>query len=559
MGQAGDPPSRVARLNYESGPVSFRPGSVDDWTAATPNYPLTIGDHLWTDQGAQAEMHVGSTAIRMNAITAVSFLNLDDHMVQLSLTAGAIHVRLRSLRDDESFEVDTPNVAVSLLRPGDYRINCDGENAVTFVSVLGGEAELTSGGTAFPVHPRQAARISGTDFPSRDLIDVPPPDAFDRWSESRDRREEQVRSVQYVPREMIGYEDLDEYGVWRNVPPYGWVWTPSGVVAGWAPYRYGHWVWVAPWGWTWVDEAPWGFAPFHYGRWAFAGGAWVWVPGRIVERPVYAPALVAFVGGAGFSLTLSVGGGAGVAWFPLGPGEVYRPAYHVSEVYVRNVNITHVNVTNINVTNVNVTNVRYVNQNVQGAVTAVPQVAFVSARPVAQVATVVPQQQAVRAQVVGTTATVAPRPESIAMRPGAGVAVARPPAPLMARAVVAKAPPPPPPVSFRAQQQALQANQGRPLDAATLSTLRTSQPAARVPVRSAQQAGTAPAAATPRPQPLAVPRNDRPPAQPNPRPTAEQRPAAPEPRPAAQERKPPEKKAEGEKRPEKGKREERKE
>src|SRR5271166_6310323 len=61
----GDPPSRVARLNFMSGPVSFRPGSVEEWTSATLNYPMTVGDHLYTDTGAQTEIHVGSTGIRM--------------------------------------------------------------------------------------------------------------------------------------------------------------------------------------------------------------------------------------------------------------------------------------------------------------------------------------------------------------------------------------------------------------------------------------------------------------------------------------------------------------
>ena len=174
--------------------------------------------------------------------------------------------------------------------------------------------------------------------------------------------------MRYVSRETIGYEDLDQYGVWRQVPPYGWVWAPAGMAAGWAPYRYGHWVWVDPWGWTWIDDAPWGFAPFHYGRWAFAGGAgWVWVPGAMAARPVYAPALVAFVG---------VGGVGMAAWFPLGPGEVYRPG----------------------------PNVRYVNQGVVGAVTVVPHDAFVGARPVARAMVIVPQREIVQAQVVGSTA-----------------------------------------------------------------------------------------------------------------------------------------------------------
>ncbi len=520
LAEPGDPPARVARLNYETGAVSFRPGSIEDWTPAVPNYPLTAGDHLWTDVGAQAELHVGSAAIRMREQTALSFLNLDDRTVQLSLTQGAIHIRIRSLREDEIFEVDTPNASLSLLRPGEYRIQTDGDSAVTTVALPGGEAEVTAGGTAFPVHARQSARIMGADGRTYDLVDLPPPDAFYLWCQDRDRREEQVQSVRYVPREVIGYEDLDQYGAWRNVPPYGWVWTPATVAAGWAPYRYGHWVWVSPWGWTWVDDAPWGFAPFHYGRWAFVEGVWVWVPGRVVERPVYAPALVAFVGGPRFGLSVAVGGGAGLAWFPLGPGEVYRPAYHVSEVYVRNVNITHVNVTNINVTNVNVTNVRYVNQNVQGAVTAVPQQAFVSARPVGQVATVVSAREAAQAQVVGTTAAVSPRPESIVRRPPTVSAVSQPPAQVLQRPVAVRTAPPPPPVSFRAQQQALQANPGQSLDANTLSNLRGSAGATpNAPRYRTVNPGTAsapppqPAIRTERVPPAATaPRSDRPPA-----------------------------------------------
>lgn len=519
LADPGDPPTRVARLNYETGAVSFRPGSVDDWAPAAPNYPLSTGDHLWADRGAQAEMHVGSTAVRMDSETALAFLNLDDRTVQLSLTAGTIHVRVRNIGDDQSFEVDTPNVAVTLLRPGDYRITADGDNAVSFIAVRAGDAELTAAGTAFPVHPRQAARVTGTDSVSRDLIDVPPPDAFDAWCQMRDRREETSQSVRYVPREMIGYEDLDANGVWREVPPYGWVWSPTRVAVGWAPYRYGHWAWIAPWGWTWVDDAPWGFAPFHYGRWAFVAGGWFWVPGRIVERPVYAPALVAFVGGPHFSLSLSVGGGGGgVAWFPLGPGEIYRPAYHVSTAYVQNVNITHV--TNINVTNVNVTNVRYVNQGVQGAVTAVPQQTFTSSRAVGQAATVVPAQQAMQAQVVGSTAAVAPRPESVVAQPAAATPVARPPAQALQRTVVAKATPPPAPVPFRVQQQALQAGQGRPLDPATLNNLRPAQPTTPQ-VRTAMPRAQvnpvplpAPAATNPAPRPpvtVTQPLNQTPP------------------------------------------------
>src|SRR5215469_7019294 len=145
FGQA-DPPSRVARLNFLHGPVSFRPGTVDDWAAATVNYPLTTGDHLWTDQAAQAEMHVGSTAIRLGQMTALSVLNLNDQIVQLSLTQGSVNIHVRYLAEGESYEVDTPNVSINL-RPGDYRIDADGDNNVTGVIVHSGAADVTAGQT----------------------------------------------------------------------------------------------------------------------------------------------------------------------------------------------------------------------------------------------------------------------------------------------------------------------------------------------------------------------------------------------------------------------------
>ena len=246
MAQAGDPPSRVARLNYLGGPVSFRPGSVEDWAAATPNYPLTTGDHLWTDTGARAEMHVGSTAIRMDSQTALGIVNLDDRAVQLSLTGGSLDVHIRYLRQDEAFEVDTPNVAV-LLHPGDYRINVDGDRNITWVTPHAGEADISGGGADFPVQARQSAQLSGQEPVAQQMGAAPPPDNFDMWSLERERREESMVSARYVPRETIGYEDLDAYGTWRNIPPYGMVWVPSSVVAGWAPYQYGHWAWVEPW------------------------------------------------------------------------------------------------------------------------------------------------------------------------------------------------------------------------------------------------------------------------------------------------------------------------
>jgi hypothetical protein len=111
--------------------------------------------------------------------------------------------------------------------------------------------------------------------------------------------------------------------------PYGAVWFPNVVAPGWTPYRDGSRIWIAPWGWTWVGGGSCGFAPSHYGRWAVIGGAWGRFPGRRLPRPIYAPALVAFIDGF-FPRNQPL-----VAWFPLAPGEVYWPIYTRNITYVR--------------------------------------------------------------------------------------------------------------------------------------------------------------------------------------------------------------------------------
>ena len=484
-----DPPSRVARLSYAHGTVSFNPGGTDDWVSAVVNRPITTGDKLWTDNGARAELHLGSAVIRLSSNTGFSFLNLDDRTTQIRLTEGTANVRVRRLEDDETFEIDTPNLAFSILRAGNYKIDVNEAGDTTVVLVRKGEGEVTGGGSAYTVHPREIGTFAGIDQLDADVQSFGgDDDDFDHWCGDRDRREDHSTSSRYVSSDVIGYEDLDDNGGWRPTPEYGTVWFPHTTVVGWAPYRYGHWVWVSPWGWTWVDDEPWGFAPFHYGRWVVVSGVWGWVPcpprpvavvGVVYVRPVYAPALVAWVGGPRFSVGIGIGGGGGVgvAWFPLGPRDVYCPSYHVSERYVRNVNVTNTTVINqTNITNVynnvyvnktvNVTNIKYQNQTAPNAVTATSHQAFTSAQPVSRNMAKVDAREMASAPVAPMTPNVAPQQHSVL---GAGAAGSvRPPTASFTRAVVAKTAPPPAPVSFVKQQQAIQANGGRPPAASQL-------------------------------------------------------------------------------------------
>lgn len=463
-----DPPGRVARLSFVSREtVSFRPASVDTWVDAVLNYPVTTGDSLWVDPGGRAELQIGTTAVRLAPFTQATVLTLDDRHLQLRLSAGSIATRVRSLGDDETIEIDTPNGSIDLLRPGFYRVDVDQSGEETQVTVRTGEAEATASDTAFTVRPAQTAVLQGVDDTQMSDRAAGPTDEFEDWCAARDRRVDAARSIQYVSPGTIGVEDLDEFGTWEVAAGYGSVWVPR-VQDGWAPYREGRWVWIDPWGWTWVDDEPWGFAPFHYGRWVRLQAGWAWTPGAIVERPVYAPALVAFVGGSGWHASLSIN--EPIAWFPLAPHEAFIPVYRVSPSYVHAVNVAQVNVTNITVTNVT-----YVNRSVPGAVTAVSRETFVQARPVAAEAVAIPRGAIAQAPIVGTAAVVAP--ERVSVLGSASVRVSGPPQAVTARQVVVRRPPVPAAVPFEAKQEVLRQHPGVPLDDAAIERVRVAQPA----------------------------------------------------------------------------------
>ena len=516
-----DPPSRVGRMNYSQGQVSFQPGGEGDWVQAVPNRPLTTGDNLWADRDSRAELHVGSTALRIGSETSLTFLDLDDHTMQLRLAQGSLILRVRHLDDDETIEIDTPNIAFDVQRLGEYRIDVHPDGQESVIDVYSGRGEAVGGGNNYTVVANQEAVFTGDEQQlSYDINSLPRGDEFDQWAFDRDRREDRDYAQNYVSREMTGYEDLDDYGRWSYAANYGPVWVPADVPMGWAPYRYGHWVWVAPWGWTWVDDEPWGFAPFHYGRWCVINGGWAWVPGPVVTRPVYAPALVAFVGGGGFNFSVSFGGGGGVAWFPLAPGEVYVPGYHVSRTYVNQVNVTNTVVNVTKVTNVynnytvnnNVTRITYVNQTAPNAVTAVSHETFVNARPVARNVVRVPEREIAQAPVARSVAIQPVRQSEI----GAGRPSAAPPRAVVSRQVVAIRAPSPPPTPLEKRADPLVARPVTPRPGASSGNIRPepgnvrTQPAERPEASVPRQPAERPEASVPR-QPAERPEVPRPP------------------------------------------------
>ncbi|HEY5220140.1 MAG TPA: DUF6600 domain-containing protein [Gemmatimonadaceae bacterium] len=488
--EADDPPSRVARVSSLAGTVSLQTAAAPDWSLAALNYSMTTGDRVFTDLDSRAELEVGPFTVRVADSTDVTITDLTDGFAQFAVAQGTLRMSVYRMAPDDSIEVDTPNGSVTIRAPGHYRIFVAPTQDLTLLTVDDGAAEVDGPGLAQTLRNAQTVQLTGANPIEMASARTPAPTAFDAWSFQRDQRAVASGCGRYMSRDIPGCADLDQYGRWANTGAYGAVWYPPQGPPGWSPYRYGHWGWVEPWGWVWVEAEPWGFAPFHYGRWVMVSGAWGWIPGPVIARPFYSPALVVFVGGGG------VGGGV-QAWFPLGPREPFVPWYHYGPRYLRTVNAANVRgVTNIDVF-VSVTNrerVRYVNRSsgftavssetfrtghrVDGAVVRVRGSDIGSARvlphptvmPTVQIAAGGPP--APRPPVMRRPSPVRPTtPNSEPTRTATPrTATSRPP-------MITRRPPPPPTPSFSEREKALQANPGRPLDPQQVRNLQRGKPA----------------------------------------------------------------------------------
>ncbi len=196
------------------------------------------------------------------------------------------------------------------------------------------------------------------------------------------------------------------------------------------------------------------------------------MPGPRDVTPLYAPALVAWVGRwkgkLGFSVSFSSGNAAAVGWFPLGPREPYIPSYRVSSSYFGRVNTSNTVVNNtpstITTTSAEApTRRRSTTSNMRTetfrtAVTAVPQDRFSNGRRVAESAHVVSAAQLGAARFVAAPAIAPQRVSVLGPKAGEASRAPRPPAAVISRRVVARTAPPPAPIPFERQQAVLNQN-----------------------------------------------------------------------------------------------------
>ncbi|NHZ43162.1 DUF6600 domain-containing protein [Massilia aquatica] len=331
-------PARVGRIAHSQGPVNISTEVGEEATAALVNWPVTTSNQIVTQRNGRTEIRIGSTSVRLDGDSSLDVIELDDDKLRLHLHYGSLSLRVRNADMLRGLDISTPQGMVRMKEVGRLRIDAERVRDTTNVSVFEGTAQVDGGGSSLSVRAGKRVDVHNDDV--RTALAVR--DSFDDWSLQRDARDERTTSDRYVTTEMTGYEELDQHGVWREDSDYGPLWTPRSVAADWVPYRDGRWTYLAPWGWTWVDNAPWGYAPSHYGRWVMVRQRWSWAPGRNIGRPVWAPALVGWVGGSNWNLSFNDNGARRNApaqgWYPLNPGESYVPGYHLRPEHLRHHN-----------------------------------------------------------------------------------------------------------------------------------------------------------------------------------------------------------------------------
>lgn len=330
------PPAHVSVV--DGGALLERDGGSE---TAAASMPLLAGDRIRT-QGGRVEVLFGDgSTLHLDANTLVDFQS--DAVVRL--LDGRVRLNIAGTTRGVAYRIDAPAAWVEVRSAGEYRVAVAGGNEVE-LAVLRGAADLINedGRTSIGAGERAFAR-TGSRPSSAYVYNSAAWDSFDRWSEAR-RDSRLGVAAEYLPESVQPYAStFNEYGTWRNVDTYGYVWYPR-VSVGWRPYYRGRWTTLRPWGWTWVGYDPWAWPTHHYGRWGFSAGAWFWIPGN-----TWGPAYVSWAYAPGYVSWCPLGwNNAAVLQFGYGGRRYYDPWHAWTVVPHRGFGRgdVHVNVVNVN-------------------------------------------------------------------------------------------------------------------------------------------------------------------------------------------------------------------
>jgi hypothetical protein len=240
---SSEPSGRVIQLQYLAGEVSVQPHGIGGWIQGSIFRPLTNADNVWADKNSRAELNLGSGHLRIDSETSLTLTKVTARSVQVELHQGVLNIHVRRLGDGEIYEIDTPNLAFTLTKAGDYRVDVFPNQDSTIVTVRQGEGQASGHERTVSVHAGERAEFGGSSL-EHPVREAPREDGFDEWCQDRDRRLEHGTSASYRSHSAVGDDDLEQYRAWREA--YGPVWAPTAVAPVWVPYRSVYWIWVNP-------------------------------------------------------------------------------------------------------------------------------------------------------------------------------------------------------------------------------------------------------------------------------------------------------------------------
>ncbi len=273
----------IARLSFIEGKTFVQRASDLGYEEGALNMPISEGDRISTSDG-RAEIHFGKgNYVRLNGDTKLDVLNLpkkDDDITRLRVWSGSVYLVVGTLKKEKGIELHSADSSFYVLDRGIYRVDVR-ENRETEVQVFEGLIEAAGEAGSSLLKAGQRLEVTEGRFASKpsSFIAVAN-DSFDKFNESRNSVTRRQYAKAYLPEELSDFEaELDEYGEWTYLAPYGNVWVPGGVDNDWRPYYNGRWTWLPLTGWTWWPYEPWGWSTFHYGRWHWGlDMGWYWIP-----------------------------------------------------------------------------------------------------------------------------------------------------------------------------------------------------------------------------------------------------------------------------------------
>ena len=273
----------VARLSFVEGKAFVQRASDLGYEEGALNMPISEGDRIGTAEG-RVEIHFGKgNYVRLDNDTKIDVLNLpkkEDGIARIRVWSGNVFLVVGTLKKEKAIELHTADSSFYVLDRGVYRVDVR-ENRDTEIQVYQGLIEVAGEEGSTLLKASQRLEVSEGRFASKpsSFIAVAN-DRFDKFNESRNAITGRQYAKSYMPEELSDFEgELDEYGEWMYLAPYGNVWVPGGVDEDWRPYYNGRWTWLPLSGWTWWPYEPWGWSTFHYGRWHWGLDlGWYWIP-----------------------------------------------------------------------------------------------------------------------------------------------------------------------------------------------------------------------------------------------------------------------------------------